>query len=110
MSKNLTFSEKLYLSDSIDCRKLDKLKSKLRNTPFLAKVFLITIAMNEKDQLDILESKYLTFPFYNSYPLTVVGLAKSNAEAVHLVQKIFQDCLDERKHVNVKAFFMEGKE
>ena len=108
MSKNLTFSEKIYLSESIEGRKLDKLKKKLLNFPLLANVYLITISMNENEQLDILDSKYLTFPFYNSYPLKVVGLAKTNSEATALVARMFQDCLDERKHVNVRSFFMEG--
>jgi len=110
MSKNLTFSKKLYLSDSIDYKKLDKMKKKLLYAPILSKLFLITISTNEQDQLDILESKYLTFPFYNAHPLFVVGLAKTNSEAIQLVEKMFQDCLDQKNHAKVKSFLMEGKE
>ena len=55
MSKKLTFSEKLYIGESIDIRKLDKIKKSLWNAPVLTKIFLITISINPAEQLDIIE-------------------------------------------------------
>ena len=111
MSKKLTFSENLYIGESINIQKLDKLKKTLVNSPVLAKVFLITISTNPGEQLDIIEAKYLTYAYYNIHSLHVVGLAKSNGEAVGLVQRIVQECLDEQKNVDLKWFLMknEGK-
>ena len=108
MSKKLTFSEKLYIGESIDIRKLDKIKMSLWNMPVLVKIFLITISTNPTEQLDIIESKYLTYTYYNTHPLHVVGLAKSNSEAVSLVQKIVQDCLDTQGDVDLKAFLLKN--
>lgn len=108
MSKKLTFSEKLYIGESIDIRKLDKIKKSLWNTPVLTKIFLITISTNPAEQLDIIESKYLTYTYYNTHPLHVVGLAKSNNEAVGLVQKIVQECLDAQGDVDLKAFLLKN--
>lgn len=108
MSKKLTFSEKLYIGESIDIRKLDKMKKNLCNTPVLTKIFLITISTNPAEQLDIIASKYLTYTYYNTHPLHVVGLAKSNGEAVGLVQKMVQDCLDTQGDVDLKAFLLKN--
>ena len=108
MSKKLTFSDKLYIGESIDIQKLDKIKKSLWNTPVLTKIFLITISANPTEQLDIIESKYLTYSYYNTHPLHVVGLAKSNSEAVGLVQKIVQDCLDTQGDVDLKAFLLKN--
>lgn len=108
MIQNLTFSEKLYIGDSMNIQKLDKLKERLLQAPAFTKVFLVTIATNRSELLDILESRYLAFPFYNTHPLHVVGIAKTNGEAARLVKKIVQDCLDARKDVDLKAFLLEG--
>lgn len=108
MSKKLTFSEKLYIGESMDVRKLDKMKKNLCNTPVLTKIFLITISTNPAEQLDIIASKYLTYTYYNTHPLHVVGLAKSNGEAVGLVQKMVQDCLDTQGDVDLKAFLLKN--
>jgi len=110
MSKKLTFSANLYLSDSMYSQKMDKLKKRLVERPILTKVFLLTISTNPNEQLDIIESKYLSFPYYNEHPLYVVGLAGSHGEAVALVEKIVQDCLDKRGDVNLKTFLLEYKQ
>ena len=107
MGKQLTFSEKLYIGDSINIQKLDKLKTNLTEVPALTKVFLITISTNITEQLDIIESKYLTYPYYNTHPLHVVGLAKSSGEAVGLIKDIVQDCLDKRGDVDLKSFHLD---
>ena len=107
MQKMLTFSEHLYLGDGIQKQNMDKLKEKLMNSPIFTKVFLITISTNPSEMLDILESKYLTFPYYNSHPLHVVGIANSNKEAIGLTQMIVQDCLDKRGDVDLKSFLLE---
>ena len=108
MSKKLTFKDKLYIGESIDAQKLDKLKRNLCNAPVLTKVFLVTISANPTEQLDIIESKYLTYSYYNTHPLHVVGLAKSNNEAIGLVQKIVQECLDTQGDVDLKTFLLKN--
>jgi len=107
MSKKLTFSENLYIGDGIDKKKLDKLKKNLVHSPVLTKVFLITISANPADQLDIIESVYLTYAYYNTHPLYVVGIANSNEEAIGLVQNIVQDCLDAQGNVDLKMFLLK---
>ena len=107
MSKALTFSNHLYLGEGIKIDKLDKLKKYIIETPIFTKVFLITISTNPTDQLDIIESKYLTYPYYNNHALHVVGLAASNKEAVELIQIIAQDCLDKQGNVDLKSFLLK---
>ena len=108
MSKMLTFSENLYIGEGINIQKLDKLKKTLVNSPVLTKVFLITISTHPAELLDIIESRYLTYAYYNTHPLHVVGLAKSNGEAVGLVQKIVQECLDEQGDTDLKRFLLKN--
>ena len=108
MNKNITFSTNLYLSESMNLKKVDKLKKKIITRPAMTKTFLLTISTNPLDQLDIIESKYLAFPYYNACPIHVVGFADTNAEAIRLVENIANDCLKKRGDVNLKAYLQEN--
>lgn len=107
MNKKVTFSENLYLGESIDSAKLDKLKKEILKKPALVKAFLITISTNPSEQLDITETKYLSFPYYKKHPLYVIGIAGSGNEALHLIEKIALDCLHIRGDANMRAFLQE---
>lgn len=109
MAKNLIFSKDLYISESMKDENLDTLKEGLLESPLFTKAFLITISSNPTEQLDIYEAKYLAFPFYDTHLTYVVGLAGSNSEAVSLVQKIAQECYENRGDGNVRAYLMEYK-
>ena len=59
MAVKLTYHPNLYLGDSINAEKLDKIKRKLENKPLLAGVFVIALSGNPEDQLEFYASKQL---------------------------------------------------
>ena len=104
MAISITFHEKLYLGDSIETKKVGKIKKKLQKAPFLAKVFLILPASNPHDQLDILEAGELAQPHYRGRVFLVLGIASDKGEAMGLVECMAADCVKERGDCNLREF------
>ncbi len=108
MAIRLTYHPNLYLGDSIDRKKLDKIKWKLEKVPLLSGVFLITISRNASDQLEIYEAKQLVQRYYKKNPPYVVGIAENHGEAVALVEHLVQECLRERGDCALKEYLLCG--
>lgn len=103
-NRSVTFHEKLYIGDSIETKKLGKLKKKLQKAPFWAKVFLILPSSNPNDQLDILEAKELSQPHYRGRIFLVLGIAADKGEAFSLVERMATDCVKERGDCNLREY------
>lgn len=108
MAEKHIYREDLYLSESIDVTKLDKIKKTLERRPLVSGVFVIAISQNTSDQLDIISSKMLTQRYYVNNPLTIVGLAKSNEEALSVVKRIVEDCMKVRGDCAIKEYLLCG--
>lgn len=106
MEKKLNFLPHLYLGDGMKPQKVDKLKKRLVNKPLLARAYLITISLNPADQLDLFDARQLAQSRYNRTELTVVGLAKGYDDALGVVERITQDCLDARGDCELKEFLL----
>ena len=106
MERNLTFYPNLYMGESINPKKLDKLKYKLIKKPLFAKVYVIAIASNPIDQLDIFEAKQLAWNYYVKHPVHIVGLAGNYDEAVSIVQQIVGDCMESRNDCLLKEYLL----
>lgn len=104
MVKRLKFHEKLYLSESISEKKLDRLKRKLEKKPLLANVYLIVPAGNPDDQLDIFDARQLAQPYYRERSFTVVGMASGYVEALQLIEQMAQDCMRERGDCRLREY------
>lgn len=106
MSISLIYHPKLYLGDSINEKKLDKIRKKLENKPLFSGVFLITVSRNASDQLDIFDARQLIQTYYKKHSLYVVGIAGSREEAVELVERLVQDCLKTRGDCALKEYLL----
>lgn len=106
MNENITYHPGLYLSDDISESKLDRIKNKLQKKPLCCSVYLITISHNPNDQLDIFAAKQLAQSFYRKYPIYVVGIASDYSEAVGLIEKIVQECLQARGDCALKEYLL----
>ena len=104
--ENIGFIKKIYLSQDLEKVDLEKLKKDLTENPLLANVFLITIASNKEEQLDIYHSKYLIQRFYKKNPPLVIGIAKKKGDAYAMVERIVQECVTLRGDANLKAFLI----
>lgn len=106
MTRNLKFHEKIYLGESIEPRKVDKLKRKLRFKPFLAQVYLIVPARNPNDMLDIFDARQLSQKYYEKEAFFVLGIAGNHAEALRIVECMVQDCLKERGDCQLREYLL----
>ena len=108
MAIQITYHRKLYLGESIDRKKLDKIKKKLENKPLLSGVFVITIARNPSDQLEIYDAKQLAQKYYEKNPPLVVGIAGSYDEAINTIQQLVKECLEKRGDCALKEYLLCG--
>lgn len=104
MKREYNFASKLYLGESIDHKKLDKIKKKLQKRPLLAKVYLLALATNPTDQLEFYDSRWLMFRHYDGYVPYIVGIASDEDEAIALVKTITEDCITKRGDCKLREF------
>lgn len=106
MAIQLTYYQKLYTGYGIPAEKLDKLKKKLEKHPALANVYLITNARNGIDQLEIYHSGLLEQRYYQKNPPYIIGIVKTYAEAVAVIEQIVKECLDVRGDCALREYLL----
>ena len=86
----MKFYKHLYIGDTIT--NPAKIKRKLK---FHAgtMVYVIAVAQGD-DQLEIYHSAYLKQKYFRYHPPVIVGIASDYDEAVDIIVKITQECLD----------------
>lgn len=104
MALKIAYHPQLYLGESINVKKLDKIKKKLEQNPFFSSVFLIAVSRNPNDLLEIYEARQLVQRYYQKNPPYVVGIAGSWTEAAELVKKIVEECLLARGDCALKEY------
>lgn len=104
MGRRLTFCPELYLGEGINKKKLDNIKKKLINKPYLANVFLITLANNPSEQLEFFDARQLVQRYYEKHQTVVVGIARDYNEALDIIEQITQECLDKRGDCKLKEY------
>jgi len=104
MTLKVVYHPQLYLGESINVEKLDKIKKKLERRPYFSSVFLLASSRSRYDQLEIYEAKQLAHSYYQKYPPYIVGIAGSWMEAVELVKKIVEECLESRGDLALKEY------
>lgn len=104
MKANVEFISNLYIGESIDRRKLDKIKKKLVSKPLLSNIYLITLAQNPNDQLDIFSARLLAQSYYQIITTKVIGIADGYDDAVRLLERIVNECLDARGDCSLREY------
>jgi len=106
MAKRVRYRSKLYLSEGITRKKLDKIKKKLEKNPLFSGAFLIAVSANPSDQLEIFDARQLIQSYYEKNPPYVIGIAESREEAFALIEQIVQECLRERGDCSLKEYLL----
>ena len=106
MVRKLQFFPKLYLGEGINADKLDKIKKRLEEKPVLSNVYVITLAKNPENQLEIYDAKQLAQSYYVKYPPYIVGLASDHDEALAVLERIVQECFRARGDCRLKEFLI----
>lgn len=82
--------EDLYVGESIR-HKREKVKWKIRHNAGQIDIYVITIASNPQNLLDIIPASELLQKGYPKKELFVIGLAKGMMEAYEVVQQIIDE-------------------
>jgi len=106
MAGKLKFAQNLYLGEGIAPEKLDKLKKRLNKKPLLANVYLITLARNPADQLDIFDARQLVQPHYKDEEFLVLGMASGYEDALQLIERVTGECLKARGDCNLREYLL----
>jgi hypothetical protein len=100
------FRSDLYLGESIQRKKLDRIKRSLEKHPEHSSLYLLTTSRNPSDQLEIYSGSYLQQSYYQNHPPYIVGIASTHQEAVTLVEQIANECYQTRGDCMLKEFLL----
>lgn len=90
----------------MDSSQIGRIKRRILNRPLFADLYLLTLAANGKDYLDIIHTKYVFFNFHQE--LEVVGIAKDYNEAVELVQRIVSECYEKNNDTDIRSYLISN--
>ena len=96
----------LYLGEKI-AKKKNKLIYKIKDLKFTPSTYVIALPRNRRDILETFPAEILKQKYYKKENIFVVGLAKGNEEANHVMFEIIQDCYRETNTVNVRDFILD---
>lgn len=95
----------LYLTKGLG-KKKDKIIRKLEERKFQLNIHIITLAQNERNHLEIYDSKILLQPDYPCDDFFVVGIAKDYEDALELVEEITQEVYNKTKGVDIRSYIL----
>jgi len=98
----------LYLADGI--RKKDKIIRKLEEKKLQMNIYVITLARNEKNHLEIYNSMVLRQPDFPYDDFFVVGIAKGYEDAVEMVEEIVQEVYNKTKGADIRSYILEREQ
>lgn len=98
----------LYLADGI--RKKDKIIRKLEEKKLQMNIYVITLARNEKNHLEIYNSMVLRQPDFPYDDFFVVGIAKGYEDAVEMVEEIAQEVYNKTKGADIRSYILEREQ
>lgn len=104
----MRYYKHLYLSDALR-KKKDKIIKKMETGKILPGIYLVALAVNEVNHLEICSYMMLLQPSYPKENLFVVGITKGYEEAVDLVEEIVQEVYNETKSADIRSYIL-GKE
>ncbi|MCX4350841.1 MAG: hypothetical protein OSJ60_04310 [Lachnospiraceae bacterium] len=96
----MKFYKYLYIGDTVTDPA--KVKWKLKHHAG-TQVYVVSIAAGA-DQLEIFHGAYLKQLYYRYHPPIIVGIASNYDEAVDIIIKITQECVDATGTCNLKEY------
>ncbi len=85
----------------------DRVLHKLKKQSKLLNCFVIILAKNKSDQLEIIEAGYLSQKYYKKNPVYVIGIASDYEEAVDIVRQIAEECFQHCGNCNIKDYLFQ---
>lgn len=104
----MTWYEDLYVGKSIT-RQTKKIKWKIRHNAGQIDIYVITLASNPENLLDIIPARELLQRGYPKQNLYIVGLAKGYDEAVEVAVSIVDEVYRKTGTFAVRCYFADKK-
>ena len=98
--------QNLYIGQSIK-RKAMKIKWKIRHNAGQLDIYVLTLASNPQNLIDLIPSTDLLQKHYPRKNLVVIGLAKGYDEAAMLAGEIISEVLKETRTTNVRDYIQK---
>lgn len=100
----MRFAVNLYTTEKTK-KMLPRIKHKLRTKKLQPGIWLITIASNEKNLLDLFHSIHYMQPMFEKMNPDIVGIAESEDAVKALLVQITEDLYKETGRFDVRAYF-----
>lgn len=94
---------KLYIGKTAK-KKRYEIVWKVKHRAGMLGVYVITLASNEKNLLDIIDSSVLLQPFYKNENIFIVGIACGYEEAVELAARIVEELYRKTGEFQIRKF------
>lgn len=85
-------------------KKRYKIVWKVKHRAGMLGVYLITLASNKENLLDVIDSSILLQPHYKKEDIFIVGIACGYDEAVEVVTQIIQELYNETGDFNIRQY------
>lgn len=96
----------LFIGDGIKLER-KKLIRKIETNAGLKDTYMITLASNERDLLDIFSTKMLMQPVLHGLCPVIIGIAKGYDEAVELACEIVMSAYQKNQNFDVRSYLRE---
>jgi hypothetical protein len=93
--------DQLYVGDSI-ASKVNRIKWKINHNAGTVSIYVVTLASNPDNLLDIIPARELMQKGYPKKDLMIIGIAKGYKEALLVVQRVIEDTYRKTNDVNVR--------
>ena len=104
----MRYYKHLYLAEGI--KKKEKIIRKLEEKKLQMNIHVITLARNEKNQLEIYNSMVFLQPDFPYDDFLVVGLAKGYEDAVEMVEEIAQEVYNKTRGADIRSYILEREQ
>lgn len=105
----MRYYKHLYLAEGLE-KKKEKIIRKLETGKLQLSVHVITLAVNEKNQLEIYPAIQFKQPAFPDQDLFVVGITKGYDEAVELVEQIVREVYDRTGACDIRSYILEKEQ
>lgn len=105
----MKYYKHLYLSEELE-KKKDKIIQKIEAGKILPGIFLVTLAPDEKNQLEIHRYILLLQPVFHRENLLVVGISKDYEGALELVEEITREVYNKTKSADIRSYILDREQ
>lgn len=99
----------LYLGSGLE-KKKEKVIRKLEKGKFQLDLYVITLAENVKNHLEIYSSNLFLQPDFPYEDFFVVGIARGYEDAVELVEEITKEVYNETEGADIRSYILKKEQ